>query len=403
MGGILEGIRVIEFAALGGGPLAGLLLGDFGAEIIKIENPAGGDPSRVMYYKDERKIPPENHSILFEFSNSHKRGMTLNLSSEKGREIAHRLIEKSDVFISNYFPKTLKKLGLDYPTLSKINPRLIYATSPAFGKRGPDSDKQAYDPMAMARSGMLMAISNTDEPGSMIPGAVADMMGGTFLGFAVIAGVLARERFGVGQEIDSSLFGPMLWAQYLNISGYYSGNRLIPKVPRDNTWNPMSNTYKCRDGKWLYLVARDWPELCRVLGLETQEKDPRFIDEISRTKNRRELIKILEEAFARKTRDEWIVLFKTGQANNLMYENVNTIPDLADDVQILANDLILEQNHRYLGPIKILKFPFNFSKTPVAMERNPAPCLGEHTEEVLKEYGYSPEEIAQFRQNKVIG
>jgi CoA:oxalate CoA-transferase len=401
MTGILDGIRVIEFAALGGGPLAGLLLGDFGAEVIKIENPAGGDPSRNMFHLHERKIPPENHSILYEFSNRHKRGITLNLSQEKGREIAHRLIEKSDVFISNYFPRTLKKMGFDYETLAKINPRLVYATSPAFGKKGPDSNKQAYDPMAMARSGMLMAISPTDEPGSMIPGAVADMMGGTFLGFAVIAGVLARERFGVGQEIDSSLFGPMLWAQYLNISGYLAGNRTMPKVPRNNTWNPMSNSYQCKDGRWLYLISRDWPELCRVFHLEAQEKDPRFTDEMARTKNRRELIKILEEAFADKTRDEWIEYFQASQAK-LMYENVNTIPDLADDVQILANDLILEENHRGLGPIKMLKFPFNFSKTPVASARNAAPCLGEHTEEVLSEYGFSPEEIVQFKREKVI-
>ena len=402
MAGILEGIRVIEFAALGGGPLAGLVLGDFGAEVIKIENPAGGDPSRIMFQPKERQIPPGNHSVLYEFSNRHKRGITLNLSQEKGREIAHRLLEKADVFISNYFPKTLKKLGFDYETVSKINPRIVYVTSPAFGKYGPDSDKQAYDPMAMARSGMLMAISGTDEPGSMIPGAAADLMGGTFLAFAVIAGVLARERFGIGQEIDSSLFGPMLWAQYLNISTYLAGNPQMLKVPRNNTWNPMSNSYQCQDGRWLYLIARDWPELCRVLHLEALEKDPRFSEQMPRTKNRKELIKILEEAFAGKTRDEWIAYFKSSQAANLFYEVINTIPDLSDDVQIVANHLILEENHRGLGPIKMLKFPFNFSKTPVASTRNAAPCLGEHTEEVLKEYGYSSEEITQLRDEKVI-
>jgi crotonobetainyl-CoA:carnitine CoA-transferase CaiB-like acyl-CoA transferase len=401
MAGILEGVRVIEFAALGGGPLAGLVLGDFGAEIIKIENPKGGDPSRVMFQPKERQIPPGNHSILYEFSNRHKKSITLNLSQEKGREIAYKLIEKADAFISNYFPRTLKKMGFDYENLSKINPRLVYATSPAFGKYGPDSDKQAYDPMAMARSGMLMAISGTDEPGSMIPGAAADMMGGTFLGFSVMAGILARERYGIGQEIDSSLFGPMLWAQYLNISAYYSGNPMMRKVPRNRTWNPISNSYKCKDGKWLYLISRDWSELCRVLDLEGLEKEPRFTDEISRAKNRGELITILEEAFAGKTRDEWIEYFKTSQAN-LLYEVVNTVPDLADDAQILANNLIMDENHRGLGPIKMLKFPFNFSKTPVATARNAAPTLGEHTEEVLAEYGYSVEEIEQFRKDEVI-
>jgi crotonobetainyl-CoA:carnitine CoA-transferase CaiB-like acyl-CoA transferase len=401
MAGILEGIRVIEFAALGGGPLAGLVLGDFGAEVIKIENPKGGDPSRVMFQPKERPIPPGNHSILYEFSNRHKKSITLNLAQEEGREIAYKLIEKADAFVSNYFPKNLKKLGLDYETLSKINPRLVYATSPAFGKYGPDSDKQAYDPMAMARSGMLMAISGTDEPGSMVPGAMADLMGGTFLGFSVMLGILARERYGIGQEIDSSLFGPMLWAQYLNISAHLSGNPMMRKVPRNSTWNPLSNSYKCKDEKWLYMIARGWSELCRVLDLGNLVEDPRFTEELSRAKNRGDLIKILDEAFAKKTRDEWIEHFKTSQAN-LIYEVVNTIPDLADDAQILANNLIMAENHRGLGSIKMLKFPFNFAKTPVATSRNAAPSLGEHTDEVLAEAGYSKEEIAQFREDKVI-
>jgi crotonobetainyl-CoA:carnitine CoA-transferase CaiB-like acyl-CoA transferase len=235
----------------------------------------------------------------------------------------------------------------------------------------------------------------------MIPGAVADMMGGTFLGFSVIAGILARERYGIGQQIDSSLFGPMLWAQFLNISSYYSGNPLMAKVPRKSTWNPMSNSYRCKDGRWLYIISRDWNELCRLLHIESLEKDPRFSEANFRTRNSTELIKILDEAFAGRTRDEWIEYFKAEKAT-VLYEVIHNIPDLADDVQILANDLIREENHRGLGPIKMLKFPFNFSKTPVASVRKEAPSLGEHTEGVLAELGYGPEEIAQLRKDKVI-
>jgi len=402
MAGILEGMRIIEFAAMGAGPLAGIVLSDFGAEIIKIENPAGGDPSRVMFQPKERQIPPGNHSILYEFSNRNKKGITLNLSSEKGRDIAYRLIREADGFFSNYFPRVLKKLSLDYESVSKINPRIVYAISPAFGKNGPDRDKQAYDPMAMARSGMMLAISNTDEPGSMIPGAVADLMGGTFLGFAVMAGLLARERYGIGQEIDSSLFGPMLWAQYLNISSHYSGNPQMRKVPRQSTWNPMSNSYRCKDGKWLFLISRDWPELCRFLNLDGLAEDHRFSDQGPRAKNRGELIRILDEAFAGKTRDEWVNHFKASPSKDLLYEVVNTIADLVDDAQIVANNLIVDENHRGLGPIKMLRFPFNFSETPVATSRIAAPALGEHTDKVLRECGYSEEEIAQFRKEKVI-
>jgi crotonobetainyl-CoA:carnitine CoA-transferase CaiB-like acyl-CoA transferase len=355
MAGILEGMRIIEFAAMGAGPLAGIVLSDFGAEILKIENPRGGDPSRVMFQAGERQIPPGNHSVLYEFSNRNKKGITLNLSSEKGLDIAYKLIGGADAFFSNYFPGNLKKLGLDYESVSKINPRIVYAISPAFGKNGPDRDKQAYDPMAMARSGMMLAISNTDEPGSMIPGAVADLMGGTFLGFAVMAGLLARERYGIGQEIDSSLFGPMLWAQYLNISSHFSGNPQMRKVPRKSTWNPMSNSYRCKDGRWLFLISRDWPELCRFLHLEGLENDPRFTEQTPRARNRGELIKILEEAFAQKTRDEWVDHFKANPSKDLLYEVVNTVADLADDIQIQANNLIIDEEHRALGTIKMLK------------------------------------------------
>ena len=401
MPGILEGMRIIEFAAMGGGPLAGLVLGDFGAEIIKIENPKGGDPSRVMFQPKERPIPPGNHSVLYEFSNQQKRGITLNLASEKGREILYKLIASADAFFSNYFPKNLKKMGLDYETLSGINPRLVYATAPAFGKDGPDRDKQAYDPMAMARSGMMMAISNTDEPGSMIPGAVADLMGGTFLGFSIMAGLLARERHGMGQEVNSSLFGPMLWGQYLNISTTLVGNPPMSKVPRNNTWNPLSNSYQCKDGKWMYIIARDWPGLCRVLHLDHMADDPKFNDPASRTKNRKEVIGSLEKAFAGKTRDEWFSIFKEAQID-LLWEVVNTVFDLPDDAQIKANQLIREEEHRSLGPVKMLRFPFDFSRTPVAMSRKAAPSLGEHTDEVLREYGFNSEEIAQLRKDKVI-
>jgi crotonobetainyl-CoA:carnitine CoA-transferase CaiB-like acyl-CoA transferase len=401
MAGILEGMRVIEFAALGGGPLAGLVLGDFGAEVIKIENPNGGDPSRVMFQPKETGIPPGNHSILYEFSNQNKKGITLNLASEKGREIAYKLIETADAFFSNYFPKNLNKLGFDYESLSKINPQLVYATAPAFGIKGPDKDKQAYDPMAMARSGMLMAISPNDEPGSMIPGAVADLMGGTFLGFSIMAGLLAKQRYGIGQEVNSSLFGPMLWAQDLNISGTLVGQPTMSKVPRNNTWNPLSNSYQCMDGKWMYVIARDWPGLCRVLHLENLADDPKFNDQMPRTKNRKELIGILEKAFGEKTRDEWFAIFKeTGI--DLICEVVNTVFDLPDDVQIQANQLIKETEHPGLGSVKMLRFPFDFSETPVVMSRRAAPSLGEHTAEILQECGYSTEEIAQFRKDKVI-
>ncbi|MFC1820754.1 CoA transferase, partial [Thermodesulfobacteriota bacterium] len=231
MPALLEGIRVIEFASRGGGPIGGVVLGDFGADVIKIEHPVGGDPVRgTNRWRSGgiRAVPPGGHSVAFELSNRNKRGITLDLNKEKAREIAYKLIEKADAFLSNYQPYRLKRFGMDYETLSKLNPKLVFAAATSYGKEGPDRDKRSIDPMALARSGMLGTAAADEEgtPPVTINGTIADVTGGTFLGIAVMLGLLGRERHGVGQEINSALFGPMIWAQYSNLTLYYLDGHL---------------------------------------------------------------------------------------------------------------------------------------------------------------------------------
>jgi crotonobetainyl-CoA:carnitine CoA-transferase CaiB-like acyl-CoA transferase len=404
MKGLLDGVRVIEFAARGGGPIGGVVLGDFGADVIKIENPDGGDPVRDpnrWLPGGVRAVPPGGHGVAFELSDRNKRGITIDLSKEKGREIAYRLIEKSDAFLTNYEPHRLKRLSMDYETLSKINPRLVYAAASSFGNKGPDKDKQAFDWMALARSGMMMAVSEPDGAPGQIVGTIADCMGGTFLGFAVICGLLARERLGVGQEVNSALFGAMLWAQYAHISLYLMDGRTLPARQDRIHTNPTSNNYKCKDGKWLNIMVREWPAFCQVIGIGHLEKDSRFDNPEKRQKNASELVKILDDIFSKKTRDEWIAYIKEKNAP-IQYEIVNTIPDLPNDPQLIANNYIVEHEHPGLGKIKYMQFPFNFSKTPVDATRLPAPQLGEHNNDVLQEFGYNLEEIAQFKKDKII-
>ena len=405
MKGLLDGVRVIEFAARGGGPIGGVVLGDFGADVIKIENPEGGDPVRDpnrWLPGGVRAVPPGGHGVAFELSDRNKRGITIDLSTEKGREIAYRLIEKSDAFLTNYEPHRLKRLNMDYETLSKRNPMLVYGAASSFGKNGPDKDKQAFDWMALARSGMMMAVTDPDGSPGQIVGTIADCMGGTFLGLAVICGLLARERLGIGQEVNTALFGAMIWAQYPNISLYFMDGRTLPeRQPRVKSNPTSNNNYKCKDGKWINIMAREWPPFCQFMGIEHLVKDPRFSDPEKRQNNASELVKILDDRFATKTRDEWIADIKAKNAP-FGYEIVNTIRDLPNDPQLTANNYIVEHDHPGLGRIKYLQFPFNFSKTPVDATRRPAPMLGEHNNEVLQEFGYSPEEIAQFKAEKII-
>jgi CoA:oxalate CoA-transferase len=404
MAGLLDGIRAIEFASHGVGPIAGLVLTQMGADVIKIEHPIGGDPTRVVRPGTAvRTVPPGNHSMVFEFTNRNKKSVTINLTTKEGLEVAHRLIEKADVFFSNYLPKSLNKLGFDYAALSKRNPRLVYAASSSYGSNGPDGNKPAFDPFALARSGLVAASSEQDSPPVEIRGTVADCFGGTFLAFGVISGLLARERLGVGQEIQSSLIGPLVWAQLWAVSQYLTGGG--PMQVR-GVFSALGNNYKCKDGQWIRvgtgMEEAGWPEFCHIFGIESMEKDTKFDNPIKRMNNSAELIQITSDIFSRRTRDEWIQYIKEHNPRYVLYEGVYNINELGNDPQLLANNYIVENNHPTLGKIQMLRFPMNFSETNVAMDLKPAPLLGEHTEEVLLQVGYSRTEITEMRKNKVI-
>jgi crotonobetainyl-CoA:carnitine CoA-transferase CaiB-like acyl-CoA transferase len=402
--GLLEGIHVVEFAAHGVGPICGLILANLGADVIKIENPAGGDPTRGYERVGMVKVPPGGHTIVFEFTNRQKRSLTLDVSKPQGLEIIHKLIDNADVFFSNYLPKSLKRLGFDYETLSKRNPKLVYAASSSFGKYGPDNNKGAFDSMALARSGLMMAAGEANTPPVEIRGTIADNLGGTMLAFGVVSGILARERLGVGQEIDSSLFGPLIWLQMWNIGQVLVGSPPMERESRTKPQNPILGNYKCKDGRWLKLNAYQtdpiWAEFCQVLNLGSIEKDPRFTDQVKRAANSEELVKILDQKFLEKARGEWVEYFKSKNVA-FMYEEIKGVDELSTDPQALANNYIMDEDHPALGHIKSVMFPLHFSKTGVSSLK-PAPQLGEHTEQILKEIGYKPEQIAQFKKDKII-
>jgi len=404
--GVLSGIRAIEWATFGNGPIIGVILGDLGAEVIKLEDRVAGDPSRgISAFQGVGTKSPEGINLVFESSNRNKKSMRVDLNKEKGREIIHRLVGKSDIFYTNYRKSVAKRQRMDYETLSKYNPRLIYGRASGLGPEGPENEKRAFDPVGLARSGLMSAAGERESPPGQIVGAIVDTMGATMTAFGIVGALFARERFNIGQEVDASLLGAGMWAQFSNISLTLLRGRTMARHSRARARNPLANVYQCKDGEWLSLAEpqsdRYWPQFCKVMGIESLEKDPRFSDEWKRRDHCEEFISILDKIFAEKTRAEWAEIFRRQGKQFIAWESVQTIPDLVHDPQVMANRYLVDFDHPVLGNIKVQPFPIGFGKAPVG-PRSHAPEFGQHTEEVLLEIGYTWDDITRLQDEEVI-
>jgi len=406
----LEGIRVIEWAGFHNGPAAGYMLGDLGAEVIKIEEPVRGDPARGMtqMYGDVMTLPG-GRLVGFELANRNKKSIAVDLSKERGREVLYRLVAKSDVFFTNYYRNdVLRRNGVDYETLVKYNPRLIYAINSSYGLRGPMRNQRGFDTIAQARSGLMWAMGDRDmnEPVQVV-GAPCDQMGATMLAFAILAALLTRERLGIAQKVEVSLLGSSLHLQAIGLNVTLLRGRSYARHSQKRARNPLANHYRCKDGKWIMLAEpqadRFWSQFCRAMGLEELEHDPRFATALGgRREHYAELIEILDQVFATRTRDEWIKRFEE-MGVEFAYSPILDYYEVVEDPQVLENNYIVDFEHPTLGRVKFVNLPIEFSETP-AGPVSAAPELGQHTEEVLTELlGYSWEEVAELKEEGAIG
>jgi crotonobetainyl-CoA:carnitine CoA-transferase CaiB-like acyl-CoA transferase len=380
------------------------MLGDLGAEVIKIEDRVQGDPVRGMSaYFGSSLFLPGNINILFETANRNKKSITLDLKGEKGKKILYELVKVSDVFCTNYSRGVCTKLGVDYETLKHYNPKLVYAEATGYGSRGPESGKRGFDPIAQARSGMMYTVGEPGGPAPPIPGAICDQLTGTILAYGISAALVARDKQGTGQQIQVSLIGSGIHLQAYNVNAALWRGRPLARASRTKLKNPLANYFQCGDGKWLIFAEaqsdRFWHPFCVALGIEHLEKDLRFATGDDRRKNHLQLLKTLDEVFKTKTREEWMrILEKSGIAFSPILE----LTELSSDPQILENDYITEINHPVLGHVKVVGIPVEFSGTPVHVTGH-APSFGEHTEEILQNVcGYSWEEIEKLKDEKII-
>jgi len=399
----LEGIRVVDWTIWQQGPVASVMLGDLGAEVIKVEERVGGDPGRGVLRAQGLDLT-DRPNFYFEANNRNKKGITVDLKKPAGVEIVRRLADHADVFVQNFRKGVAVRLGLGPADLRARNPRLVYASATGYGPEGPESGAPSFDYLGLARSGIMLSAGEPDDPPLAIAGGIADQMGAIMLAYGVLAALLAREKTGRGQEVNASHLGSMAWLQGLGLSARLMLGRALPRQSRRWTTNPLWNHYRCQDDQWIALsmlqADRYWANLCRVLEVPEAATDPRFATMLDRMGNAGECIALLDEVFARRPRAEW--LERLAKGGDFIVSIVNSVDDLPDDPQMQINHYVERFEHPSFGPTTVMGIPIGLSETPGSL-RLPAPEFGQHTEEVLTELlGYSWEDVGKLREDEVI-
>jgi crotonobetainyl-CoA:carnitine CoA-transferase CaiB-like acyl-CoA transferase len=390
----LSGIKIIDLTSALSGPYCTMLLGDLGAEVIKIEEPQAGD----MVRKSGPFIKGEGAYFLY--GNRNKKGMTLNLQKERGRNILLKLIKNADIFVENFRPQVKIRLKIDYPKLKEINPRLIYCSISGFGQTGPWADRPGFDQIAQGMSG-LMSVTGFPESGPTRVGvAIGDSVAGIFAAYGILAALFEREKSGLGQFIETSLLEGLVAVLGFQAAKYFGTGETPLQQGNDHGTIAPYGTYRTKDG-YINIAAGNqkmWEKLCEILGVEDLIYELRFQTMPDRVQNKEALKEIIEKNLARKTTEEWVeILNKGGIASGPIY----TIDQVFRDEQVSHQKMLLEVEHSIAGKIKMIGFPVKMGRTPCRIALAP-PHLGQNTNEILKELNYSEEEIKELKQSGII-
>lgn len=401
MAGPLNGVKVVEITMFQQGPVAGMRLGDLGADVIKIEAKTG-DPARGFMKIIGAMAGLSGHNYYFEHTNRNKRSLVLDLKAQEGMAVFLDLIDQADVFLNNMSIRAPIKMGIGPDVLLKRNPRLIYAQASGWGRRGPDAEALSFDYTGIARSGLMMSCGEAGSPPTQILPGMGDEIGGLMAAWGVTAALYAREKTGKGQVVDTSLMGSMIGALGFIMAAPAILGAEFPRETRATAGNPLYNHYRCKDDRWIVIAHLDpdryWPKLCRAMGLGDLEHDPRFGSIAARGENAGDLVAILDGKFAEKTRDEWFDILKK---EGCIFTPIQTPTEVSTDPQALANHYFIGVDHPDWGPIKMTGFPWDFSDTPASWRRK-APAFGEHSEEILLELGYTGEQVASLKEKGVV-
>jgi crotonobetainyl-CoA:carnitine CoA-transferase CaiB-like acyl-CoA transferase len=394
---VLDDILIIDLTQALAGPYCTMLLGDMGAEVIKVEQPGAGDQSRGWG-------PPflRGESTYFLSVNRNKKSLTLNLKSDEGQEIMHRLITRADAFITN-LPRqsSRRKTGVDAPTLMALNPRLIYVSITGYGTTGPYAERPGYDLIAQAESGLMSLTGEPEGKPMRYPIPLSDMTTGVYAALGIVSALLARQRTGRGQELDLSLLeSQSAWLSIL-ASAYTNAGQEPERLGNIHPNIAPYQVFRAKDKHIIIAVGtqRLWARFCEALGItDTVMNDPRFATNTDRLANREELIELLQSILSQQEANHWLEVLRTAQIPS---GPINSVPEALAHPQLLDRGFNVELEHPLAGVVKSLANPVHFSDTPISY-RLPPPALGEHNMAILRDLGFTPEEISKFEEKQVI-
>jgi formyl-CoA transferase len=391
----LSGLRVLDLASFIAGPVATTVMGDYGAEVIKVEPPGEGDPQRKL--GQAHSIPQHPVNFCWHLVNRNKRSIVLDLKHDEGRGVFDRLVKTADVMVVNFPLKVRARLRMRYADVAPLNPKLIYASMTGYGEQGPDADQPGFDSTAFfARSGLLDALTHEGGPPAFSLPAQGDQMVGMNLFAAISMALLHRERTGEGSEVSTSLHAGGLWSNAMLAQGALLDAYVTPRPPRTTPRSALANQYKTSDGRWIQLtIAREdklWPELCKAIERTDLLADSRFQTTDLRRGHATELAAILDRIFAAHPWPEWR---KRLRHHDITFGLLGVVRDVPDDEQALANGSIVPSTVPEMP--RTISAPIRLSFAPVTVAPGPGPAYGQHTDELLAQLGYSTNEIRQLR------
>jgi len=391
----LAGIKVLDLTRVLSGPYCAQTLFDLGAEVLKIENPAWGDDSRLFQpYIGDR-------SLYFEFTNGGKKSLTLNLKNPKAIEILKKLIAEADVLVENFRPGIMKKFGLDYEHVKEINPRLIYASISGFGQTGPDALRPAYDILTQARGGIMSLTGYPDGDPMMIGISFSDMVAGVFAVTAITTALYQREKTNEGQQIDISMLDCQVSLLESSMMRYQATK--VPPKPvgcRHPTEAPFQS-FNASDRPFVIAAIGDtmFQRLCDLLGHPEIYADPRFSSLAARHKNRDELSTILQKEFSTKTAKEWVKLL---EENSVPVSLIQNLEEVCQDPQVIARQMMIKSEAPELSEVRLMATPIKMTSLPNQTSRPAAPVLGQDTADILRKLGMTDPQIDELKKDGVI-